>query len=516
MRRVVTLFGGVEAIRNRPHHRTQAFFMASPSERPPARATNTDINASTDRDILPRQYDKIYILFELEDGTMYWWPTEVNSIQPGVDGSSAINATAELEYAARHKRPREVDTVEFRPDRTVMTKEGETSWCTSAEAADAGNGDMAEKDWCPPQGSPPVRREELMRARDASDAADELNPTKKRRLQQPKKTRRAPGIVTKAQFDTLRESIDKVSMENSKLRSRVETLETMQRVHQQCDHRDIINELVEEKKNIWKMRVLGELDRMVSMINTKTPGTAFHSAIQSGVFKVSDSMSYRSFVHIVKDLAYNPPSSAAGATTFWPSAEELTDARMHVKEAHVIFNSARALLGWLHITAEEDVRKALAKSHKYKTTMEVIRVLGSCRWVDGDQTQPLRVFLGASSGARPGEGTGKKVSTIEYEHARWDQANGVMAAQPVLKDCAVGDLAPTKEARAGDLRSKFTVSWLWKSQLEGRGYSSHARADGVFRLGTVWIRLPYVLFRGNATCENVRNLLEGTVLQSSI
>lgn len=43
---------------------------------------------STDQDILPRQYDKIQFLFELDNGSYYRCPCNVNAIQEGTEESS--------------------------------------------------------------------------------------------------------------------------------------------------------------------------------------------------------------------------------------------------------------------------------------------------------------------------------------------------------------------------------------------------------------------------------------------
>lgn len=61
---------------------------------------------------------------------------------PGV-----VKGTGSVEYSSYQKHKKSVEDVQFLADRLVCTSAGETTWRTSAEAADAGEGDNMEAGW---------------------------------------------------------------------------------------------------------------------------------------------------------------------------------------------------------------------------------------------------------------------------------------------------------------------------------------------------------------------------------
>ena len=95
---------------------------------------------------VPRAFDKIEILFELEGDDMYWWPCVVLESSE-LPSSSTVRGTATVEYAARNKSGKQQEKVIFLADRKVTTSTGDTPWRTSDEAADAGDGDEGDRDW---------------------------------------------------------------------------------------------------------------------------------------------------------------------------------------------------------------------------------------------------------------------------------------------------------------------------------------------------------------------------------
>ena len=110
------------------------------------------------------------------------------------------------------------------------------------------------------------------------------------------------------------------------------------------------------------------------------------------------------------------------------------------------------------------------------------------------------MFIGASfeecgsADKQVEQAVNNNLKAIGYATARWDSTNGMMAVQPSLRNVAVRKIGPEKMARANDLRDKFTLSWLWKQQLEGRGFSAHARFSGIYRVGRMLLRLHFVFF----------------------
>ena len=100
----------------------------------------------TINDDVPREFDKIQVLYVLENGERVWWPTTVIHARE-YDTPGAVKGTGTVEFAAFRKSKRSVQDVQFLADRTVNTNNGESSWRTSAEAADAGDGDGGEASW---------------------------------------------------------------------------------------------------------------------------------------------------------------------------------------------------------------------------------------------------------------------------------------------------------------------------------------------------------------------------------
>ena len=104
------------------------------------------------QDDVPREYDSIQVLFELPSVGKVWWPTTVLSSRehpnPGV-----VKGTGSVEYSSYQRHKKSVEDVQFLADRLVCTSAGETTWRTSAEAADAGEGDNMEAGWGVEKGS---------------------------------------------------------------------------------------------------------------------------------------------------------------------------------------------------------------------------------------------------------------------------------------------------------------------------------------------------------------------------
>ena len=132
------------------------------------------------QDDVPREYDAIQVLFDLPTVGKVWWPTTVISSRehenPGI-----VKGVARVEFSSFHKYKVSVEEVQFLGDRIVCTSAGETSWRTSAEAADAGEGDTMEADWDPTRNKRAKVKEEHEKNKDdeqdSVSSEDEIQPT---------------------------------------------------------------------------------------------------------------------------------------------------------------------------------------------------------------------------------------------------------------------------------------------------------------------------------------------------
>ena len=99
--------------------------------------------SSTD---VPRPFDIIEVLFEVDQGDMYWWPGEIVESEE-IENSSLVSGMAQIEFYARMKTPKTLSRLFFLGNHTVITPQGHTPWRTWTEEADAGSGDADEIDW---------------------------------------------------------------------------------------------------------------------------------------------------------------------------------------------------------------------------------------------------------------------------------------------------------------------------------------------------------------------------------
>ena len=93
---------------------------------------------------VPRQFEKIEVLFELDDGTFYWCPATVLDTTKATRAGT-VKGTATVGFAARQKMKTSVEFIHFLVKRLETCEEGETQSCTSAEATNADAGDAGKR-----------------------------------------------------------------------------------------------------------------------------------------------------------------------------------------------------------------------------------------------------------------------------------------------------------------------------------------------------------------------------------
>ena len=501
-------------------------------------------------DDVPCVWDKIQVKYRVEKGELVWWPATVLSSRE-YEAPGVVAGTGTVEFATYRNTRKTIEDVTFLADRTVATSGGETPWRSSAEAADAGAGNESEADWNPRararaaralRGSSPEARVEYRirigdeddstRKDDGEEDVDDAEETDDKEIEEPPSQRRridcmsvSPSTRSPARDSggpTIRHVTGRrasgsraASLTGSAvdvLTQRLDVLEEKQNEVRKCAHREAYDEFVQDKKSLWKTRVLKLLSKNMKKY-TPTAGRPFSAVLRSDKISFKEDMSYRYFQLLVEDMckkgnAEDPPRGIR----FVPSLHELRHPEADIKEGHVVFQSARAWLNWLGITSKGDLRKNMTKTSKQRDGATVTRVLGGLQWTAGDMTKPLRVFVGRSCvGSSTGDeaNRGEEVPVVEFPNARWDSSNNTLATAPIAKRCCVGDYI-----EESDWNSVFTLSWRWTGGYDGRAVSAHGKKSGNVREGSITLDMPVVSFRGIETCSKVGEILTDKYLDS--
>lgn len=499
----------------------------------PEDGTNLDV---------PRPFDNIEILFELQHGKdMYWWPCVVLESSEN-HSSSSVRGTATVEYAARHRSGKQQERVIFLPNRQVTTSTGDTPWRTSDEAADAGDGDEGDRDWevhgvqssgpggrngraqgnekehdgsvlradknsCGGKRSRRTNASQVVANRESSNVDQEGGSGKRKK----KKSDRAVEKTVANDETTLQ--VDRITRNDTfsgldALRAEIAELRGKVGVNNNIQLQEYVKNKVGEKVTIWCMHVRSDLARAVRDMkpNGRKP---FSGAVHNGSLNVKDTTSYETFTDVVRCMIENQRMQPRGIS-FIPSLSDLLTPNLDIKEGHVVFADARAMLRWLGMGSTSDVKRALVRSQTLRNGAHVMRVLGGLQ-EEGGEEGPLRIFVGSSCAARQESGIHEDrvedARAIEFVTRKWDSSNNVLVATPEMKLRSTGSFEMEKDfGRSKD--TVFRLSWTWIKGLEGRAFSDHARSSRNYRLGVVTVHLPYVIFRGRETCDGVRLLLD--------
>lgn len=471
---------------------------------------------------VPRAYDKIQILFTLDDTeTDFWWPGVVISSRE-TPNSENVKGVGIIEYAARHRNKVEQEEVIFLANRTVTTSLGDTPWRTATEAADLGGGDDDDKSWEVAEDSRTVR--EKRRASSVSegvqrDGVEQVrNPREANqgeRQKRRKRDNRKGAVVRRAKRGTqpqlgVRENDDGGGKEEvAALRLQMQGVRTiLAGAVANSAENEVVNK-IGEKKMIWKVQ-LQKLLASALKENKCNRARPFSAVVQTSTIVYRDIVSYETFAQIVRALVQDTERrESRDEVDFVPSLEDVLDPQLNMGEASVLFSSARAMLRWLGIGSPEDVKGSVVREQKLRSGLQVLRVLGGLRW-NGQSEGGMHVFIGFSCG---GDGdcvdetaTTEKRKAVGFATARYDNSNNSMAAPPTLTEAHVGRYTGLSSySRARD--SVFSMSWKWMRGLEGKAFSECAKSTGSYRLGHITLTIPYVMFRGAETCNSVRELL---------
>lgn len=467
-------------------------------------------------DNVPREYDSIEVLFKVKE-RLVWWPTTIlSSREREVDGT--VKGVAKVEYAPFQNMKKSHEQVYFLARRQVNTESGDTTWRSAAEAADAGAGNREDADWQPrtrahaattkfDEASVPEDVEGWGLASSCPDDGEEP-PRQRRRVSAGVTSALSKGGSTRAgtrlgKKPQARTEITHPSGQNmdtlEQLMRRVATLEEGQTQGPSGDVASTNQWFVDDMKVLWRTRVLRELDQRIKK-PVATRVETFGAMVRGDTIGFTVDCTFRMFNLVVGDIAKTPRGAL-----FLPSLDALLEPAAEISGGDVLFESARALLNWLGVTADKDVRGRTEKWQKQRDGAQSARLLGGLQWSHGAVDKPLRVFVGNSCvrNLKESEATGRECKVVKFANARWDTSNNRLASAPESDVARVGDFA-----RAEDLKSVFRLSWRWVRGYEGRAVSAHGRRIGDTRLGELTLCMPTVTVKGNELCRDFRVVLE--------
>ena len=487
---------------------------------------------------VPRPYDKIQVLYELDSGELTWWPAVVTESSEQ-EAAGRMKGIATVEFAAMHGMKSCTMTLYFFANRALTSADGDSIWRTSAEAADDGDGDDVERDW----GSSKVRCKARRSARvsqprhapievdslscgDGSDSeeitATPTNDTNMsaRASQMHMKVPALPSTGQRANKSRKRgerpweEDLASLKRQFDSLRRRVD-------VRADAREEALTMRIVNANRNVWKVRLMEKMDKSIKEHEPRSE-RVFSEALQVGSIRISDMADFETFQDIVSNMGQRTDWYQPRGVHFIPSLLEITNPARDIYEAHVLFDKLSTLLRWFGMTSEADLCRNLVKHEKGRKGVLLTRVIGGSQFKENETQFPVRVFVGASCvpahmSTAELEGDGISSPTIHFPNSIWDESNNVFATQPIWYYENGGRIASMGERLDSTAKkSVFSVSWVWRRTTGGRGYSSHGRKTGLMRIGDISINLPYAVFRGATTCEDVRSLLSSNSIEECI
>lgn len=460
------------------------------------------------QDDVPREYDKIQILFRLPDVGLVWWPTTVlSSREHNVPGT--IKGTAKVEYSTFHSYKNTCEEVQFLGGRTVNTGMGETPWRTSAEAADAGAGNGEEAEWnengrkskgaenasttaveddepadlgCTP---------ELAQAQDAAETPRKRARRRRNETQRTHRLSRYPELSSGTQQGSTRSgTFGAETLEY--LTCRVSALEHAYNDRPDRAIREFKTNFVQDKADMWRMKLLCKLKAPVKKPKP-TRMQYFGSVLRGDAIWINETFTLEWFSWVVENIATTIATKPPRRVQFLPSLSGLRNATEDIAEGHVLFDDARTMFTWLGLTSPADVNNQMVRCQA-RNNEDTARILGGVQWSEGVQQNPLTCFIGRScvrNVKEREENQGNRVEVIQFPTARWDSSNNAFASEPSIGSACVGRFGGNEE-----LTSAFRISWRWKQEYNGRGVSLHGRRGGFSKVGELTIYIPTITVIG--------------------
>ena len=478
-----------------------------------------------DTDDVPREYDKIEVLFNIPEVGLVWWPTTVlSSREQKVPG--LIKGTGKLEYANMHMYKKSCEEVQFLADRTLNSETGETSWRTSTEAADAGAGDSDDAEW---NGrSENTRRvnatttevEGVQEGEGATrqfaqlEQREETPRKKARRLRKSSEVDRAlpryPEVSGSSHGGTAQSGVVQAETIDY-LTRRISALEQAADDGPDRAIRQFKTNFVRDKADMWRVKLLSRLTERIKKPKA-TRVQYFGSLLRADCISISENFTFEWFSWVVDNIATSVATKLPRRVQFIPCLSDLVSAREEVAEGHVLFDDANTMLSWLGLGSGRDVKRQLSR-WQTRNEEETARFLGGTQWGEDTRDKPLTCFIGRSCVRHVLQGKeqeGKALPAIQFSTARWDVSNNTFASPPSTATAFVGRLGDND-----NFLSAFRISWRWRKEYNGRGVSTHGRRSGYSRVGEVTVYVPTITIRGENLTSSFKRLITDELLETT-
>ena len=265
-----------------------------------------------------------------------------------------------------------------------------------------------------------------------------------------------------------------------------------------CTHDEIISEIVDTFRVTAKFDVLSQGTSPPSRPG-RSMDTSFDSVLRPYVVSHIYKRDFHTFQRIARDV--HDSFADSSDVLFFPSYAHILLPHAHVA-GHIVFRTAVALFDWLGISDPSDV-KLLAFDDRHRSTEPRVRILGSLHFNRMESTDPLTLFIGASSGLNKlhvyndnVHEHDKERPTVQFDSAQWDEENGMLTSRPAFENVCV---PPITELDVN--KSCFALSWEAAVPCSQRRFSLHTQSFGDVQLGNIILRYPGIFIQGQPLCN---------------
>lgn len=447
---------------------------------------------------VPSEGEEIEILFELSPGRTAWWPTTVEEIRRNGEHDRDDCTAATVVYHAGHGQLQQSAAVKFMPGKRLLAQTLEWRECT----------------WRLPDEDTTAPSERGTRTGDVTTETCSIEETvKKTGTRAPQHEPARKKLRSESVSDGVRtdESVRRAAssseptygMGDISARIKFET----ERVRVELDEKyaaafrwALFDEIV---------RYAGTLPRPALHVNDGR----FVNYLSRGCVEHTLKTQYPVFRTLLADIQTRFIDKSAPVVI---RPDEMASSAAVRVECHVIFYTVRDFFEWVGITPDMNRRAFLIDDRRKVRAgaTQAVRLMGSMQTPGSDDDGPIRIFLGQSSGGQrassaddaehptaAGNMEGPLGRCISYESSETDSGVATFKTDPSCTTTRTG--VPTDE----ELYSTFSVSWNACPPAHLRHFAvAPSYTDGV-QLGYVTVRYPYVLVRGRATCDPIRELI---------
>jgi len=438
---------------------------------------------------MPDVDDEIEVRYEHE-GDLVWWP--------GVMESSWRNGTrtkylgrGEIMYEARGNHGREKEHLRFLPGRQVQLSGAEGTITT----------------W---RMKPEVERDE---DEESYEAGGSRRPSKRSKSDHTstKTTRTSTTGGRNAEEGDGQVEMRDIAVKS--LATRVTKVERLVHAKTTCNHAAIINHCVNVKRTVFRRAIVKQLQ--ITPRTWKRTGTPFQECIRTDVEQISVMEDLQLFQFIVDDVRARSHETGRNRIIVRP---HWVDVKRTIRctSADVLFSTVNGLMEWLDVTSAEKIDELCVKQWKDKGVTNM-RVVGTLRWDETNETAPLQLFTYRTIGPRSRKapiatGMGTEASSeetaeaVEWTSSTWDLENNCLLSRPAAVE---GDVGTIEDARNSDC---FSIRWKADGVTTGRREGCVVDPTDVVT-GTISVNVPVVYFRGNQLCDDIRKEIDRGVVK---